>query len=78
MKGRLNTAYMAYENKKKNKKRKQKPTGGDRGNVLIQTQSGTFTVLSIQHMGGEERAPMFVLFFFMFRSGANAWRKYIH
>lgn len=49
--------------KKKNKKRKQKPTGGDRGNVLIQTQSGTFTVLSIQHMGGEERAPMFVWFF---------------
>lgn len=48
---------------KKKQKKKTKAYRGDRGNVLIQTQSGTFTVLSIQHMGGEERAPMFVCFF---------------
>lgn len=78
MKGRLNTAYMAYENKKKKQKKKTKAyRGGQRKCVDPDTIRYIHCLIYPAHGGGRE-SPHVCLVFFMFRSGANAWRKYIH
>lgn len=63
--------------KKKTKKENKSLQGGQRKCVDPDTIRYIHCLIYPAHGGGRE-SPHVCLFFFMFRSGANAWRKYIH
>lgn len=63
--------------KKKRKKENKSLQGGQRKCVDPDTIRYIHCLIYPAHGGGRE-SPHVCLVFFMFRSGANAWRKYIH